>query len=156
MTTTPDKRPSRRAAQRSCVRRAREHQLRFPLGSEAGFGWLIQSMTVLKSLGAKRLVAGIVGRFFLGLLADHQAFTPEFMKGASAPKFGEGALTGGGFGGGALFWDQLVSMGFALVYSFIVTWVLAKVVDRVIGLRVDENTERAGLDVIVHAEAAYN
>lgn len=101
------------------------------------------------------MVAGIVGGFFLGLLADHQAFTKEFFA-SLGTKFQEGALTGGGFGGGSLFWDQLVSMGFTLVYSFAVTWVIAQVMKRTMGLRVDETTEQAGLDVIVHAEAAYN
>ena len=43
-----------------------------------------------------------------------------------------------------------------VVLSFVVTWVLAKVLDRTIGLRVADETERTGLDQTLHAESAYN
>jgi Amt family ammonium transporter len=43
-----------------------------------------------------------------------------------------------------------------IVLSFVVTWVIAKVLDMTIGLRVDDETERAGLDQTLHAESAYN
>jgi Amt family ammonium transporter len=39
-----------------------------------------------------------------------------------------------------------------LVYSGIVTYVLLKVIDFVMGLRVTEEEEREGLDVILHGE----
>jgi len=42
------------------------------------------------------------------------------------------------------------------VFSFTVTWVIVKVLDAVVGLRVDEETQLAGLDQRVHAESAYN
>ena len=44
-------------------------------------------------------------------------------------------------------------MGTALVvFSFVVTFAIVKV----IGLRVDEETEIVGLDQAIHAESAYN
>jgi ammonium transporter, Amt family len=102
------------------------------------------------------MVAGLVGGVLLGLLADRQAFTPEFLSGLGDAVFGEGALTGGGFGGGSLFWNQLASMAVTLGYSFGVTFVLATILKRTMGLRVDESDELSGLDRSLHAESAYN
>lgn len=35
------------------------------------------------------------------------------------------------------------------------TWLIAKGLDKLIGLRVDEETELVGLDTMLHAETAY-
>ena len=43
-----------------------------------------------------------------------------------------------------------------MVFSFVVTFAIVKVIDFVIGLRVDEETEIVGLDQALHAESAYN
>ena len=43
-----------------------------------------------------------------------------------------------------------------LVWSGVVAYVLYKLVDAVIGLRVDGDTERQGLDLTAHGEAAYH
>ena len=40
-------------------------------------------------------------------------------------------------------------------YSFIVTVILLKVIDKVIGLRVDEESEVNGLDISQHGESGY-
>jgi len=40
--------------------------------------------------------------------------------------------------------------------SGVVSFVLFKVIDMVIGLRVSEEAEREGLDVAEHGEKAYN
>ena len=42
-----------------------------------------------------------------------------------------------------------------IVYSFVVSWVLLKVVDLLVGLRVGEHEERVGLDLSQHREAGY-
>jgi len=96
------------------------------------------------------MVGGIIGGLLLGLLADTNAFSAAF-----GADFQEGALMGGGWGGGALIWDQIVSIGAVLAYSFVVTFVLAKALDATIGLRVDLDDERIGLDQTQHAESAY-
>lgn len=44
--------------------------------------------------------------------------------------------------------DAVVAMG----YAFVVTYILAKVVDKVMGLRVDEKEEYVGLDISQHGE----
>jgi Amt family ammonium transporter len=43
-----------------------------------------------------------------------------------------------------------------LAYSFVVSFVIAKVIDMVIGIRVPEEDEMAGLDLTQHAETAYS
>lgn len=43
----------------------------------------------------------------------------------------------------------------ALVYSFGVTFVIAKVLDAVMGIRADEADERRGLDLALHEEQSY-
>jgi Amt family ammonium transporter len=41
------------------------------------------------------------------------------------------------------------------VYSFILTYVIAIVLDKTVGLRVDEKTEIDGLDMTEHEELGY-
>jgi Amt family ammonium transporter len=42
-----------------------------------------------------------------------------------------------------------------MAYSFVVTFVLLKVLDMVMGLRVSEDDEVAGIDASQHGERAY-
>ena len=42
-----------------------------------------------------------------------------------------------------------------LAYSFAVTWVIAKVLNVTIGLRIHEADELRGIDIAAHLEAAY-
>jgi Amt family ammonium transporter len=84
---------------------------------------------------AVHLVGGILGALLLGVLAEEQ------------------------YGGVAASFEQLgrqaISVVIALVYSFSVTWVIAKALDAVIGIRVSEEEERAGLDLSLHEEQSY-
>jgi ammonium transporter, Amt family len=41
------------------------------------------------------------------------------------------------------------------IYSFVLSWILLKVVDKVIGLRVPQDHENIGLDLTQHSESAY-
>jgi Amt family ammonium transporter len=50
---------------------------------------------------------------------------------------------------------QAIACAVTLVYTFIVTWILYKIVDAVIGVRVTEKEEAMGLDVTQHNERAY-
>ena len=43
-----------------------------------------------------------------------------------------------------------------MVYAFVVTWVIGKLIDRTIGFRVDEETEVSGIDQAEHLETAYD
>lgn len=53
-------------------------------------------------------------------------------------------------------WTQMVSVGAVLVYSFVVSYVLLKVLDKVMGLRVKEEDEVMGLDLTQHGENGYS
>ncbi len=53
------------------------------------------------------------------------------------------------------FMVQLGAAGFAVIYAFVMTYVLAKIVDSAMGLRVTENEEYVGLDISQHGEKAY-
>jgi Amt family ammonium transporter len=51
---------------------------------------------------------------------------------------------------------QLIAVGATLVYCFVMAFILLKVVDAVVGLRVTEEEEVAGLDLSQHGERAYS
>jgi Amt family ammonium transporter len=59
------------------------------------------------------------------------------------------------FGNPKQFIIQIVASAVTLVYAFIVTWILYKVVDAIIGVRVTDKAEAMGLDVTQHNERAY-
>jgi Amt family ammonium transporter len=63
---------------------------------------------------------------------------------------------GGEFEFGKQLTTQLIASGFTIVFTLVVTFVILKVVDLTIGLRVDENAETVGLDEASHGESAYN
>jgi len=52
--------------------------------------------------------------------------------------------------------SQLWGVGTAIVWSGVVSFVLFKAIDAVMGLRVSEEEEREGLDTATHGERAYN
>jgi len=60
------------------------------------------------------------------------------------------------FGNPELFGIQALAVGVAWVYSFLVTFILLKVLDWSIGLRVSEEDEDSGLDLSQHNEMGYN
>ena len=53
-------------------------------------------------------------------------------------------------------WIQIEAVGITIAWCGIGSLVLYKLVDMVIGLRVDEDTERRGLDQMAHGESAYH
>ena len=85
---------------------------------------------------AVHLVGGILGALLLGVLAD-ATINP-------AASGGLDQLT-----------RQAISVVIAFGYSFIATFVIAKVLDAVIGLRVTQAEEHEGLDISLHEEQSY-
>jgi ammonium transporter, Amt family len=59
------------------------------------------------------------------------------------------------FGGAPLFLENVLSVAVAALYAGGVSFVLLKVLERVMGLRPDADTENEGLDVALHGEEAY-
>ena len=88
------------------------------------------------------LVGGIIGTLLVGLLAT-----------ADAPSGVDGLFYGGGLD---VLGRQAVATLAVATYSFLVTLVIAKVIDLVMGLRVDEKDELQGLDIALHAESGYD
>ncbi|MFI8380788.1 ammonium transporter [Pseudomonas sp. NPDC079086] len=56
----------------------------------------------------------------------------------------------------AQLWIQFEGVAFTVVYTAVVTFVILKVIDLVMGLRVSEEEETIGLDLALHNERGYN
>ena len=59
------------------------------------------------------------------------------------------------FGNPHQLWIQLISVIASTAFAFIMTVIILKVVDAVIGLRVSEEDEMKGLDISLHNETGY-
>jgi Amt family ammonium transporter len=90
-------------------------------------------------------IGGIVGVLATGLLAQ-KLINPA---GADGLFFN---TTGGGSG---VFFTQIIGIGATVVYSFGFTVLILKVLDKLIGLRLDNESEVLGLDISQHGESGY-
>ena len=63
-----------------------------------------------------------------------------------------GFLYGGGL---ALLGKQAVGVLATIAFSFTVSFIILRLLDATMGVRVDEETENAGLDIAEHAESGY-
>lgn len=88
-------------------------------------------------------IGGIVGSVLTGVFAT-RAIT------------GDGGAEGALYGDWHQLWVQLVATVVTIVFSAVVTYILYKVVDTTVGLRVDKRVEEEGLDIYEHGESAYN
>jgi ammonium transporter, Amt family len=50
---------------------------------------------------------------------------------------------------------QVVAIGAVFAYAVIATFIIIKVVDLILGIRVKADEEELGLDLAVHGESAY-
>ncbi|MDQ1697325.1 MAG: ammonium transporter, Amt family [Frankiaceae bacterium] len=87
---------------------------------------------------------GLVGTLLVGV------FATRAVNGGIAH---QGLVTGAG---PYLLGVQALAVLVTIVWAFCLTWAVAQVVQRTIGLRVDEAVEIEGLDTAVHAESAYD
>ncbi|HYH92854.1 MAG TPA: ammonium transporter [Candidatus Saccharimonadales bacterium] len=88
------------------------------------------------------LVGGVVGTVLIGVFS-----TAEGAGGV------DGLLYGGGFGSLA---DQSLGVLVAVLYSGILTTVIALAIKYTMGLRLDEEDEVNGIDLVAHGESAYD
>jgi Amt family ammonium transporter len=86
-------------------------------------------------------IGGMVGALLTGVFAT-TAVNPNI----------EGALAEGN---GMLVVKQLAALAACATFSFVVSWILLKVIDKTMGLRVKEDHENIGLDLTQHRESAY-
>jgi Amt family ammonium transporter len=87
-------------------------------------------------------VGGFTGAVLTGLFAN------EALKTAGVSP----ASVAGGFD---QMIKQLLGTGIVAIYSFVVSFILFKILQAVMGLRVNAENEERGLDVSVHGEEAY-
>jgi Amt family ammonium transporter len=87
-------------------------------------------------------VGGTVGALLTGV------FATTLVNEAGA----DGVLAAGNWG---LLLEQGIGVVATIAFSFGVSFVLFKIIDAVIGLRVDDEAEEAGLDTSEHAETGY-
>jgi Amt family ammonium transporter len=66
-----------------------------------------------------------------------------------------GGVSGLVEGNGSQVLKQLVAVGATWIYSGVATFIILKVVDRFVGLRVEASEEEAGLDASQHGEVAW-
>ena len=68
------------------------------------------------------------------------------------PAAADGVFYGGSW---ELVAAQLAAAGVAIVLSVVASFVLLKVIDLTVGLRVEEEVEEKGLDLAAHGEEGY-
>ena len=59
------------------------------------------------------------------------------------------------YGNVGQLWIQIIATVVSIVYAFVISWILAKIIDKTIGLRVDDKVEVTGLDTGLHEESGY-
>ena len=57
---------------------------------------------------------------------------------------------------GLQVWKQFLSIAITIVWSGVLSFIILKIVDATVGLRVEEDEERQGLDLSQHNERGYN
>lgn len=88
-------------------------------------------------------IGGIIGSILTGVFATQTVTGPEGVKGAL---YGDWQQLG----------IQLLATFVSILFSIVITYILYKIVDKWIGMRVDKRVEEEGLDIYEHGEAAYN
>jgi Amt family ammonium transporter len=85
-------------------------------------------------------VGGIIGTLFAGL----------FVGTLGGAGLAEGVTTAG------QVWVQFIGVAATFVWCAVLTWIILKLIDAVIGLRVSSDQETEGLDIVLHDETGYN
>ncbi|WP_312183051.1 ammonium transporter [Arthrobacter sp.] len=91
---------------------------------------------------AVHFVGGVLGSFLLGFFADSSI----------NPVSDDGIFAGGG---GILLWHQTVAIVCVVLFSFVVSWIIAAVISRTIGLR-EPGPEQESLDLVQQGQSGYS
>ena len=86
-------------------------------------------------------VGGIIGVLLAGVFVD--------------ARFGGSGLADG-VSMASQVGTQVIGIGATIVYCGVVSFIILKVLDNIIGLRVSEQDEQEGLDLVLHDEQGYN
>ncbi len=119
------------------------------IGAAAGAGCYIASVRIKRALGyddsldvfGVHGVGGIIGAVLTGVFVDASLGGAGLAEGISM---------------GAQVGKQIVGVVATIVYCGIVSLILLKIVDAMIGLRVTSDQETEGLDIALHDERGYN
>jgi Amt family ammonium transporter len=60
------------------------------------------------------------------------------------------------FGNPGQLWIQFISVLATMVFAFLMTWIILKVIHRIMGLRITDEEEERGLDLSLHNETGYS
>lgn len=88
-------------------------------------------------------IGGIVGSILTGV------FATQFIS-------GEGGVKGALYGDWHQLGVQILATVISIVFSAVMTFILFKITDKLVGIRVDKRVEEEGLDIYEHGESAYN
>jgi Amt family ammonium transporter len=119
------------------------------IGAVAGVGCYFAATKMKRALGyddsldafGVHAIGGIIGAMLTGLCAD--------------ASFG-GAGLADGITIGAQLGKQFIGVMTTVIYTGVVSFILLKIIDMVIGLRVTDEQETQGLDLALHDERGYN
>jgi Amt family ammonium transporter len=119
------------------------------IGAAAGVGCFLGATKLKRALGyddsldafGVHAIGGIFGAILTGVCADASLGGVGLAEGLTM---------------GAQVGKQFVGVGATLVYTAVVSFVLLKVIDAIIGLRVTEEEETEGLDIALHDERGYS
>ncbi|MEU9886478.1 ammonium transporter [Sphaerisporangium sp. NPDC051011] len=89
------------------------------------------------------LVGGAIGAISLGFFAAYPFLDPQ----------AEGLFYGGGL---TQLGRQILGPVVVGVYSFVLAWIIGKIIDKTMGFRVTEEDEVTGIDITTHAETGYD
>ena len=129
------------------------------IGFVAGFACLWGVTGLKKLLGADDSldvfgvhgVGGIVGALLTGVFHAQSLGGPGMV-----PDWTTAVMATNPDGIGAQVWIQLKAVLLTIVWSGVVSFAAYFIVDKTVGLRVNEEDEREGLDISFHGETAYH
>ena len=101
----------------------------------------------------------IAGAICIGLISSMICF---YMVAVVKPRLGYDDISGPEGPSGALYgdwhqlWVQVLATVISIAFSAVMTFILFKLTDKLVGIRVDKRVEEEGLDIYEHGESAYN
>jgi len=155
------------------VRYGKPSVLGIVTGMVAGLGTITPASGFVGPMGALviGLVAGLVCFVATSLMKrvlhidDSLDVFPVHGVGGILGTLAAGVFVAAGLGGvgyaegmsaGSQIWIQFVGVVATMIWCGVLTFIILKVVDGIVGLRVTEEQETEGLDVVLHNETGYN
>ena len=119
------------------------------IGAAAGVGCFFAAVKLKRILGyddsldafGVHAVGGVIGALLTGIFVDASLGGSGLAEGVSM---------------GAQFGKQVIGVMATIIYCAVASFIILKLIDVVIGLRVSEEEETQGLDIVLHDERGYN